>query len=172
MVVEWGSSSGVEFCWVVFCFRVGCVCWRHTTKPDGAWVWRMLAADVNVRTLGGARCGAPPPGRGGFVSDGCFWLVVVLDWVHVRISKWVARELSGRQNSKLWELRLVVCTVWCRYGSTHMGELGSGGERWTVHVIQRALCPPVYRSSGGHARSEDGRCSSFKLPTHSRCVVQ
>jgi hypothetical protein len=49
---------------------VGCVCWRHTTKSDGTSVWWMLAADVNVRTLGGARCGAPVPWRGVFVSDG------------------------------------------------------------------------------------------------------
>jgi hypothetical protein len=45
---------------------VGCVCWRHTTKSDGTWVWWMLAADINVRTLGGARCGAPVPWRGIF----------------------------------------------------------------------------------------------------------
>jgi hypothetical protein len=171
MVVEWCSSSGVEYCWVVFGFRVGCVCWRHTTMPDAAWVWRRSAADVNVRTLGGARCGAPPPG-GDFVSDVWVRLVVVMEWVHVWISKWVARELSGRQISKFWKLRLAVCTVLCFYGSTDLGKLGSGGERWTVHVVQRALCPPVYRSSGGHARSEDGRCSSFKLPTHPRYVVQ
>jgi hypothetical protein len=31
---------------------------------DGAWVSWLLTADMNVRTLGGARCGAPPPGRG------------------------------------------------------------------------------------------------------------
>jgi hypothetical protein len=54
-----------------------------------------------------------------------------------------------------------------------MGELGSGGKSWTVHVVQRALlCPPVCRSSGGHARSEDGRRCSFKLPTHPLYVVQ
>jgi hypothetical protein len=35
------------------------VCWRHTTRPDGTRVWRMLAADMNVRTLGGARFPAP-----------------------------------------------------------------------------------------------------------------
>jgi hypothetical protein len=40
--------------------------------PDGTWVWCMLAADGNVRTLGGARCGAPLP-RGGFVIEGCFF---------------------------------------------------------------------------------------------------
>jgi hypothetical protein len=138
--------------------------------------WGLGLEDVGGgRERPDARWGAvwcATPGRGVFVSDGCFWVVVVLEWVHVRISKWVARELSGRQNSKLWEVRLAVCTVWCRYGSTDMGELGSGGERWTVPVIQRALCPTVYRSSGGQARSEDGRCSSFKLPTHPRCVVQ
>jgi hypothetical protein len=38
---------------------VGCVCWRHTTMSDGTWGWWMLSADVSVRTLGGARCGAP-----------------------------------------------------------------------------------------------------------------
>jgi hypothetical protein len=53
-----------------------------------------------------------------------------------------------------------------------MGELGSGGERWTVPVVQRALCRLVCRSSGGQARSEDGRRCSFKLPTHPRYVVQ
>jgi hypothetical protein len=47
-----------------------------------------------------------------------------------------------------------------------MGELGSVGKRWTVHVVQRALRPPVSRSSGGRALSEDGRRRSFELPTH------
>jgi hypothetical protein len=64
-----------------------------------------------------------------------------------------------------------MCTVWCRYGSTDLGELGTGGERWTVPVVQRALCPPVYRSMGGHAQSEDGRRCSLELPTHPRFVV-
>jgi hypothetical protein len=125
-------------------------------RPDARWgaVWRAA------------------PGEGVFVSDGRFGLSVVLDWVHFMISKWVARELSGRRNSKLWELRLAVYTVWCRYGPTDLGELGSIGTRWTVRVVQRALCPPVCRSSGGQARSEDGRRCSFKLPTHPLYVVQ
>jgi hypothetical protein len=125
-------------------------------RPDARWgaVWRAA------------------PGEGGFYKR---WLILNVRSTEVgkfRISKWVARELSGRRYSKFCELRLVVCTVWCRYGSTDMGELGSVGEWWTVAVVQRALCPPVCRSSGGHARSEDGRRCSFKLPTHPRYVVQ
>jgi hypothetical protein len=88
------------------------------------------------------------------------------------ISKWVARGLSGGHNSNFGKLRLAVCTVWCRYGSTDLGELSSVGKRWTVPVVQRALCPPVCRSLGGHALSEDGRRCSFELPTHSRFAVQ
>jgi hypothetical protein len=84
-----------------FGFRVDCVCWRHTTRPDETWVWRRLAADGNVRTLGGARCGAPPARRGFSISEGCFCSFVVLRRVHVLNSKWVARELSDRRNSKL-----------------------------------------------------------------------
>jgi hypothetical protein len=151
---------------------VGCVCWRHTTMYDGAWVWWMLAADINVRTLAGARGGAPPPWRGSFVSDGEFCVSVVLRRVRVWISKWVARELSGGQNSKLGKLRLAVCTVWCLYGSTDLGEMGSVGKRWTVPTVQQALCPLVLRSSGGHALSEDGRRCSFELPTHPCLAVQ
>jgi hypothetical protein len=94
------------------------------------------------------------------------WLVCIL------ISKWVARGLSGGHNSNFGKLRPAVCTVWYRYGSTDMGELGSGGKRGTAHVVQRALCPPLCRSLGGHAMSEDGRRCSFKLPTHPRYVVQ
>jgi hypothetical protein len=52
-----------------------------------AMVWWLLTADVNVRTLGGARCGALPPEKGVFIIDGCFCLFVVLRWVHVWISK-------------------------------------------------------------------------------------
>jgi hypothetical protein len=78
------------------------------------------------------------------------------------ISKLVARELSGGHNSNLGKLRLFVCTVWCRYGSTDLGELGSGGKRWTVPVVQRALYPLVCRSLGGHALREDGRRCSLE----------
>jgi hypothetical protein len=77
-------------------FAVGCVYWLHTTMPNGAWVWCLLTADVNVRTLRRARCGAPPPGRE-FRNR---WFVVQ-KWVHAWISKWVARELSGGRISKL-----------------------------------------------------------------------
>jgi hypothetical protein len=90
---------------------------------------------------------------GFFVSDGGLRASAVLRWVCILISKWVARGLPGGHNSNFGKLRLAVCTVRCLYGSTDMGELGSVGKRWTVHVIQRALCPPVYRSSGGQARS-------------------
>jgi hypothetical protein len=111
-------------------------------------------------------------GRGFFVSDDGVRMSVVPRRVHAWISKWVARELSGGQNSKLGKLRLAVYTVWCRYGSIDMGELGSFGKRWTVHVVQRALCPPVLRSSGGQARSEDDWRCSFELPTHPYFVIQ
>jgi hypothetical protein len=67
---------------------------------------------------------------------------------------------------------LVVCIVWCPYGSIDMGELGSVGKRWTVSVVQRTLCPRVFRSSGGHALSEDGRRCSFELTTHPCFAVQ
>jgi hypothetical protein len=87
--------------WLRVGFRVDCVCWRHTTRPDGTWVWWRLAADGNVRTLGRARCGAPLPRRGFFVIEGRFCLCVVLRRVLVRNSKWVARKLSERRNSKL-----------------------------------------------------------------------
>jgi hypothetical protein len=40
-------------------FVEGCVCWRHTTIFDGTWACCLVAADLNVRTLGWARCGAP-----------------------------------------------------------------------------------------------------------------
>jgi hypothetical protein len=62
---------------------VGCVCWRHTTTSDGTWVWFLLAADMNVRTLGWARCGAPNPWRGVFVSDVELCGVAVL-WVGIQ----------------------------------------------------------------------------------------
>ena len=88
--------------------------------------------------------------------------------VCILISKWVARGLSGGHNSNFGKLRLVVCTVWCRYGSTDMGEISSVGKRWTVPVVQRALCPPICRSLGGQALSEDSRRCSFELPTHPR----
>jgi hypothetical protein len=55
---------------LVVWFRGGvvasCLCWLHMTTSDGTWVWWMLAADVNVRTLGEARCGAPVPWKGFF----------------------------------------------------------------------------------------------------------
>jgi hypothetical protein len=48
-------------------FVVRCVCWRHTTMSDG---WDMglffVAADMNIRTLCIARCGAPFPWWGVF----------------------------------------------------------------------------------------------------------
>jgi hypothetical protein len=68
MLIAVDSEYDVELGRFVVWFRggvvVGCVCWRHMTMPDGAWVWWLLTADVNVRTLGGAPCGAPPPGEG------------------------------------------------------------------------------------------------------------
>jgi hypothetical protein len=152
---------------------VECVCWRHTTRSDVTWVCMMSAADENViRTFGGARCGAPVPWRGFFVSDGGCCGSARLRWVRVWISKWVARKLSGGQISSFRKLRLAVCTVRCRYGSTNMGEVGSVGKRWTVPIVQHALCPPVSRSSGGQARSEDGRRCSFELPTHPCFAIQ
>jgi hypothetical protein len=42
---------------------------------DGTWVWWLLAADGDVHMLGGARCGAPPPGRGFFCNRGSFVFV-------------------------------------------------------------------------------------------------
>jgi hypothetical protein len=47
-----------------------------------AWVWWLLTADVNVRTLGGARCGAPPPERGGFYNQ---WLFLSVRSIEVGI---------------------------------------------------------------------------------------
>jgi hypothetical protein len=85
--------------WFRFGFVVGCVCWRHTTMLDGfGGCWRRTG--TSGRSVG--RGVAPRP-RGGenFVIEGCFCSFVVLKRVHVWISKWVARELSGRQNSKL-----------------------------------------------------------------------
>jgi hypothetical protein len=66
------TEASVEECevvvrlvvWFRVGFVVGCVCWRHTTMSDGNWVWWMFAADVNVRTLSGARDGALAPWRG------------------------------------------------------------------------------------------------------------
>jgi hypothetical protein len=54
-------------------------------RPDAQWgvVWRAV------------------PGEGVFVIDRWFCVFVVLRRVHVWISKWVARELSGREFSKL-----------------------------------------------------------------------
>jgi hypothetical protein len=87
--------------------------------------------------------------------------------------KWVARKISGGHDLKMIKLRLAVCTGWCVCGSTDRSEHGSGGERWTLLVVQRAHCPPVCRSSGGQAMSEDGRCvSSFERPTHPCFAVQ
>jgi hypothetical protein len=107
-----------------------------------------------------------------YVSDGRFCLSVVLRWVRVGISKWVARELLGKYNSKFGKLRLAVCTVWYLYGSINLGELGSVGKRMTVPFVQRTLCPLVLRSSGDHALSEWGRRCSFELPTHPCFSVQ
>jgi hypothetical protein len=45
------TTFGFKVGFVVW-FRVGCVCWRHTTRSDGTWVWWMLASDVNVRSSG------------------------------------------------------------------------------------------------------------------------
>jgi hypothetical protein len=54
-------------------------------RPDARWgaVWRAA------------------PEEGFFVIEGCFCSFAVLRRVHVLNSKWVARELSGRRNSKL-----------------------------------------------------------------------
>jgi hypothetical protein len=75
IVIVWGSQSGTGSQCMRVWFRVGCVCWRHTIRPDGAWVWRMLAADKNVRTLSGARCRAPSMGKGFFCNR---WLVLIV----------------------------------------------------------------------------------------------
>jgi hypothetical protein len=69
-VEVFGSVVGLR-AWLV----VGSVCWRHTTMYDGTCVCWMLAADVNVRTLGGARCGAPVP----------WWVVFRKRWRTVRV---------------------------------------------------------------------------------------
>jgi hypothetical protein len=101
-----------------------------------------------------------------FLSDVGLLRSAILRCVRSSVSKWVTRELSGGQNLNLGKLRLVVCTVWCRYVSTDLGEMVSVGKRWAVHVDRRALCPLVCRSSGGHVLSADGRRCSFELPTH------
>jgi len=61
---EGGGSSRV----VGGGFVVGCVCWRRTTMIDGTRVCCSLAVDLNVRTLGGTRCGAPCFWRGAFCN--------------------------------------------------------------------------------------------------------
>jgi hypothetical protein len=85
MVSSW-SRSGLR------------VYWRHTTKPDGAWVWWLLTADVNVLTLGGARCGAPPPGRGGFCNR---WLFL----------SFRSTEVGTRMDFKVGGVRAVGWTI-------------------------------------------------------------
>jgi hypothetical protein len=115
--------------WFRVGFVVGCVCWRHTTIYDGTWVLRMLAADVNVMTLGKACVGAPALWRGGFCKR---WQILCVR--NTVGGTWVGFELGGAravggQSSKFGKLRLVVCTVWCRYGSTNLSELGSVGKR-------------------------------------------
>jgi hypothetical protein len=54
--------------WVECVIEVVNMCWRHTTMLDGTWVCFLLASGVNVRTLGGARGGAPNPWRGEFCN--------------------------------------------------------------------------------------------------------
>jgi hypothetical protein len=53
--------------------------------------------------------------------------------------KWVALNPSGEHNSNFGKLRLAACTVYRVYGSNDLGELGSGGKRWPVHVVRQAL---------------------------------
>jgi hypothetical protein len=122
------------------------LCWRRTLTC-GHSVDRGLARRTR--------------GMGFIVNDvelcGCSGLWVVRDVLLKR----VARKLSGGQNSNFGSWAFAVCAVCCSYGSTNRGELGSVGKRWTVHVVQWAMWPQVYRSWGGQARSEDGRHSSF-----------
>ena len=54
--------------WIKCGVEVVSVCWRHTTKPDGTWVCFLRASGVDVRTLGGARGGAPAPWGGSFCN--------------------------------------------------------------------------------------------------------
>jgi hypothetical protein len=49
--------------------------------------------------------------------------------VHGVFVRRVTRKPSCELNSNDRKLRLVVCTVWCGYGSTDMGELCSVEER-------------------------------------------
>jgi hypothetical protein len=75
---------------------------------------------------------------------------------------------SGCRGDRIRISEVALCCVYrmVPYGSIDMGELGLVGKRWTVHVVQRALCPLVCRSSGGQAESDDGCRCSFELPTH------
>jgi hypothetical protein len=68
--VEW---FGVLLGYIVLSSRLRVLAAHN--RADGAWVWRMLAADVNVRTLGGAQCGTPPMGRWGFCKRWLIWTV-------------------------------------------------------------------------------------------------
>jgi hypothetical protein len=53
---------------------------------------------------------------------------VVSGVVHGVFVKWVARMPFGELNSNEGKLRLVVCTVWCDFGSTDLGGMCSVGE--------------------------------------------
>jgi hypothetical protein len=63
---------------------------------DGTWVWWMSAADANVRTLGGARCGAPVPWREVFCKR---WRIVRVrnnvDGMHFDFEVGGARAVRG-----------------------------------------------------------------------------
>jgi hypothetical protein len=103
--------------------------------------------------------------RGGGFCNRWFILSIRSTKVGTRLDFEVdgARAVGGRI-SELLKLRLAVCTVRCRYGSIDLGELSSVGKRWMVPVVQQALCPPVCRSLGGQALSEDGRGCYRPIP--------
>jgi hypothetical protein len=75
----------------------------------GTWIYCFVAADMNVRTLGGTRCGAPYPRRVFLLIDEVFWSCIVLWLFRDIVLKLVARKLSGGQiNTNFEKLRLAV----------------------------------------------------------------
>jgi hypothetical protein len=89
------------------CVRVECgvevvnVCWRHTTTPGRTWISFLPASGVDVRTLGGARGGAPTPWGEFFVIYRTRWGVVVLSVVREVVVKRAAQIPLCELNSNL-----------------------------------------------------------------------
>jgi hypothetical protein len=96
MVVEWGSISGLSFVGLYSVFeQVACVGGTRPGQMGPGFGGCRRRTVTSGRSVGRGVVRRP---RGGevFLIDVCVWHVVVLEWVHFQISKWVARELSRK----------------------------------------------------------------------------